>query len=436
MISFNVNNKFLFNSKLCIIFITKVKRGTYLIMIIKLFVILILSISSLYSFQTSKNRSVSILDEKVWKRGDSLLAFLQENMLPMELYYDLDDDDEKLSEDISVGSIYQILRDKNDQIEQVLIPLNEELQLHIHRAKNGTYTSSVIPIIYELQEKKLYIKFNDMFSKDIVNKTDNFLLYVKLEQMFKRSINFKKLKKDDELVAIYTEKRRFGRPFGEQEIKSAMLTCNGKTCYQFLAKDGKYYNSKGKTAQKTFFSKPCRYKRISSRFTKKRWHPVLKRYRAHHGIDYAVGTGTPIHAAYDGKIIFAGKKGGYGNTIVMKHSRGYKSLYAHLSKFKKGIFGKRVKKGEIIGYSGNSGLSTGPHLHFGISLNNHWVNPDSQITFQKGLTGSKRRTFMANSKIQKQKIKNIVLSGDINKEIEHTTLEDIEIQESKTTAMI
>ena len=206
-----------------------------------------------------------------------------------------------------------------------------------------------------------------------------------------------------------------------------MIEEGGKKRYQFLALDGKYYDEKGKTTNTSSFIVPCRYKRISSKFTKKRWHPILKRYRAHHGIDYAVSTGTAIKAAYNGKVIFAGRKGGYGNTVIIKHASGYKTLYAHLSKFKVYV-GKRVKTGDLIAYSGNTGRSTGPHLHFGLSLNNRWINPALKIVFTKGLRGSRGDAFNASTKIYMQKMRNLIevdkSSSDANISLEELEMTD------------
>ncbi len=344
-----------------------------------------------------------------WESGETFLSFLQENSLPLKLYYDLDSEDKKLMMDMRVGNQYEILRDKNGTIEQVLLPIDDELELHILRDLNKTYHAKVIPIIYQTRKNSMYISFEDIPSKDILKKTDNFELVLEFESIFRNVIDFKKIRKGDKLVLIYRQKKRLGRYFGEQKIYAAMIESEGKEYYQFLAKDGKYYDQNGKGASKSSFIVPCRYKRISSKFTKKRWHPVLHRYRAHHGIDYATPTGTPVKATFNGKVIFSGRKGGYGKCIVIKHPHGYRSIYGHLSRLKVRV-GKRVKTGQVIALSGNSGMSTGPHLHFGISLNGRWINPATRIVIKGGLSGKKRREFLKNAKLYTQKIKNVLQS--------------------------
>ena len=351
--------------------------------------------------------SHKMVQDRVWGRGETLLAFLQENMIPLKLYYGLDSEDEKLLADIRVNTLYQVLKNDEGRIEQVLLPLNDELELHIMLGKDGEYTASVIPIIYETNQKSLMITFEDIPSKDILKKTENYELSLGVTQLFRKIVNFKKIRLGDKLIVYYREKKRLGKFFGEQKIEAAMIEEGGKKHYQFLALDGKYYDEKGKTTNTSSFIVPCRYKRISSRFTKKRWHPILHRYRAHHGIDYATPIGTVIKAAYTGKVIFAGRKGGYGKTVVIRHAAGYKTLYAHLSSYQVHV-GQKVKTGQRIARSGNTGRSTGPHLHFGLSLNNRWINPALKIIFTKGLSGSKRSAFSASAKIYIQKMKNLL----------------------------
>jgi len=128
--------------------------------------------------------------------------------------------------------------------------------------------------------------------------------------------------------------------------------------------------------RKAFLRTPIDFARISSHFNLRRKHPVLNKIRAHKGTDYAASHGTPIKAAGDGKVVFAGRKGGYGNVVIIQHGQTYKTLYAHISKFRKGIrSGKRVKQGQTIAYVGSTGLATGPHLHYEFYVNGAVRNP-------------------------------------------------------------
>ncbi|MCM4450335.1 M23 family metallopeptidase, partial [Escherichia coli] len=121
---------------------------------------------------------------------------------------------------------------------------------------------------------------------------------------------------------------------------------------------------------------------------------ILKRYRAHLGIDYAAPTGTPVKSAGKGVVTFIGTKGGYGNVIQIKHDSGYMTLYAHLSRFAKIKNGQKVNQGQVIAYVGSTGMSTGPHLHFGVYLNNKAINPASVVKIAKSeLSGKAKENF-------------------------------------------
>ena len=139
--------------------------------------------------------------------------------------------------------------------------------------------------------------------------------------------------------------------------------------------DEGYFDENGKSVKSAFLKAPLQFKRISSYFTKKRFHPILKYYRAHEGIDYAAPIGTPVSAVGDGTVTKSQYSGGYGNLVIIKHPNGYETYYGHLSKYGKGIKkGVRVKQGQVIGYVGSTGLSTGPHLDFRIKKNGAFFN--------------------------------------------------------------
>jgi murein DD-endopeptidase MepM/ murein hydrolase activator NlpD len=155
---------------------------------------------------------------------------------------------------------------------------------------------------------------------------------------------------------------------------------SGKThtaCY-FKDPSGKegYYNADGKNTKRSLLKTPLSFARISSHFTHSRYHPILKKYRPHLGVDFAVPTGTPIIASGSGKVIFAGFKGGYGNYIEIRHDQGIETCYGHLSRFANGIReGVHVSEGAVIGYVGSTGLATGPHLDYRVRVKGTYVNP-------------------------------------------------------------
>lgn len=136
-----------------------------------------------------------------------------------------------------------------------------------------------------------------------------------------------------------------------------------------------HYGEKGESLRKAFLHAPLNFRRISSGFTTRRFHPVFRIYRPHLGTDYAAPTGTPVVSVGDGTVIFRGKKGGFGNLVMVRHNGTYTSYYGHLSRFAKGLtVGDRVKQGQLIAYVGSTGISTGPHLHFQMMKNGSMVN--------------------------------------------------------------
>jgi murein DD-endopeptidase MepM/ murein hydrolase activator NlpD len=189
--------------------------------------------------------------------------------------------------------------------------------------------------------------------------------------------------KGDQFEVLYEEKVVEGSVVGTGNFLAARFTNRGKayTAVRFTNKQGhsSYYNAQGMSLRKAFLRTPVDFARISSRFSTGRKHPILNKIRAHQGVDYAAPRGTPIKAAGDGKVILAGRKGGYGNTVILRHGNSYQTLYAHMNGFAKGIRnGTAVKQGQVIGYIGTTGLSTGPHLHYEFQINGRHVDPLAQ----------------------------------------------------------
>lgn len=188
------------------------------------------------------------------------------------------------------------------------------------------------------------------------------------------------IRSNDAFKVLYEEKFLDGKKIGDGKILAAEFSNQGKTFravyYEDSKGDAQYYAPNGDAMRKAFLRTPIDFARISSHFNLKRKHPILNTIRAHKGTDYAAPTGTPIKAAGDGKVTWAATKGGYGKTVIIQHGQTYKTLYAHMSKYGRGIkTGKRVKQGQIIGYVGTTGRSTGPHLHYEFHKNGVVRNP-------------------------------------------------------------
>ena len=312
-----------------------------------------------------------------WEDGESYLMFLHKlGLSDKPLYYNLDKDDKQITEEIRTGVNYQILEDNNGTIEQVLIPVNDELQIHLTKNKDDL-GFEVIPIISETQKEAFTLEINNSPYYDIIKATNSKKIAQIFVEAYKNSLNFKSdIRKGDKLVMIYDRMYRMGRPFSMPTLDACVVIMGNKRHYVYRYTDDRFYDENGNEVEGFLLARPVRGARISSVFTLKRWHPILHKYRAHLGIDYAARPGTPIMAAGSGRIIFCGRTNGYGNLIKIAHSDGYVTLYAHQKAFRKGIHrGKYVKQGQIIGYVGNTGLSTGPHLHFGLYKNGRAINP-------------------------------------------------------------
>ncbi len=204
----------------------------------------------------------------------------------------------------------------------------------------------------------------------------------------------------DEFEVIYEEKVIEGRVIDNGSILAARFTNRGKTytAVRYTNKQGSsnYYNAQGISMRKAFIRTPVDFARISSRFSAGRRHPILNTIRAHKGVDYAAPRGTPIKAAGNGRVLLAGRKGGYGNTIIIQHGNSYRTLYGHMQGFAKGVRnGSNVKQGQVIGYIGTTGLSTGPHLHYEFMVNGRAVDPMSQkLPMADPIPSSEKQRFL------------------------------------------
>ncbi len=206
------------------------------------------------------------------------------------------------------------------------------------------------------------------------------VLSMELSDIYAWTIDFFGIGKGDEFNVIYDEEMIDGESIHQIDVIAANFVHHKSNNYAFAFTDGEkegYFDEEGKSLQKAFLKAPLRFSRISSKFSNRRFHPVLKRYRAHHGIDYAAPTGTPVMTIGDGVIIKRGfQKRGGGRYLKVKHNSVYTTTYMHFSRFGKNVsVGSRVKQGQVIGYVGATGLATGPHLDFRVHKNGKAINP-------------------------------------------------------------
>jgi murein DD-endopeptidase MepM/ murein hydrolase activator NlpD len=222
-----------------------------------------------------------------------------------------------------------------------------------------------------------------------------------LAEIFQYDIDFVlDIQAGDRFTVVYEEVFQDGTPLRIGNILAAKFINAGREYRAVRYEDSQgrsqYYSPDGKSLRKAFMRAPVQFSRISSRFNLSRRHPVLNRIRAHKGVDYAAATGTPVRAAGEGRVRFAGRQGGYGNVIELEHGSGVVTVYGHLSRFASKLRrGQRVDLGQVIGYVGSTGLATGPHLHYEYRVRGVHKNPQTvALPDAEPILTSERDRFM------------------------------------------
>ena len=378
------------------------------------FLIFVISAKLLFGAITTKEQ---------WGKGETFLQFLEKNSIPLSIYYNLDKEEQELTEEIYSGVTYYLLKnEESGELEQVLIPISEEMQIHIAKNIESNYEFKITPIEYLTYEESLVLGIERSVYEDIQKITGNKLLANELITVYKNSMDFKRdIKRDDRVVVLYEQKKRLGYSFGSPTIKASIIESNKKPNYLFLNNDGKYYDQHGKEIEGFLLRAPLIYNRISSTFSLKRYHPVLKKYRPHYGVDYAAPKGTPIRSAGSGTVSFVGTKSGYGKTVKITHGNGLETLYAHMNSFAKNLrAGKKVKQGELIGTVGSTGVSTGPHLHFGVYRNNRAQDPLRVVKVEINiLKGEKKKEFLTLVESYKTQLEKTIATNKVPEQLEN-----------------
>ncbi len=208
---------------------------------------------------------------------------------------------------------------------------------------------------------------------------------MQLTEIFASEIDFyRDLRQGDRFTVVYETFSNNGRRTKTGRVLAVEFVNKGKShqAIYFRSSNGAdgYYTPEGESLRKAFLLSPLTFSRVSSGFTNARFHPILKEWRAHRGIDYAAPTGTPVKATSSGIVAFSGSQKGYGNLVVLKHNGKYETAYGHLSRFASGLSkGKRVNQGDVIGYVGSTGMATGPHLHYELRVDGVQRDPAKVI---------------------------------------------------------
>jgi murein DD-endopeptidase MepM/ murein hydrolase activator NlpD len=259
-------------------------------------------------------------------------------------------------------------------------------------------------------------------------------LVYRLSDLYAWTLDFHHLTEGDHFRFLYEEKYVDGVSVGLGRVVAARFHHKGKDLYGFYYQRngrGMYYDEDGNSLEKTFLKAPVRYSRITSRPSRHRLHPILKRYRPHLGTDYAANTGTPIHSIGDGIIMKTGFNRGLGKHVEIRHKGIYKTQYLHMSRIAKGIKSRRtVKRGEVIGYVGSTGMATGPHLCFRFWKNGRVFNHlKANLPAGKSLEKKYQSDYQKYVQELKVRLDNIPLNDTFNlaeadKQPDDTTIEN------------
>jgi murein DD-endopeptidase MepM/ murein hydrolase activator NlpD len=269
------------------------------------------------------------------------------------------------SRDSSRKAMYFVY--EHTPVEYVLFDLADTLQVSRNKKE------------IELQQCSAIIHIESSLWNAMKEKNLDPNLALMLSDIYAWTVDFFGLQKGDYFKVIFEKQYVDSTFIGYGDIHAAYFHTEGRDYYAIpFVQDGirSYYDQKGTNLRRAFLKAPLKFSRISSGFSNRRFHPVLKIYRPHHGVDYCAAKGTPVHSIGDGRVIFAGWAGGGGKTVKIQHNSVFTSSYMHLSGYGPGIqTGARVSQGQLIGYVGSTGLATGPHLDFRIYKNGSAVNP-------------------------------------------------------------
>jgi murein DD-endopeptidase MepM/ murein hydrolase activator NlpD len=279
------------------------------------------------------------------------------------------------------GSTLELALNGEGKLAYLRFP-SAESDFLLRRVKGGAFETS--EIVYEKEDKERIAvgEVRTSFAAAADRAGMSYRVVDEVVDLFAGKFSFHKdFRKGDRFVVIFRDSvREDGMYLGQTEVLAAMIIVKGvpNVAVRYAGDDGvaRYFNQDGELIGDAFLRYPLKFSRISSYYSRSRLHPILKRRRPHLGIDFAAPRGTPVRSVADGSILKAGRSGGAGIMLKVKHNEKYATAYLHLSRIAKGVKrGSRVKRGQIIGYVGSTGLSTGPHLDYRFYKNGKSVDP-------------------------------------------------------------
>lgn len=343
--------------------------------------------------------------EVVVSKGDTLSTLFAKVGLPATAVHEVMTSDKQAKQfsQLKNGQILQFELSPEGNLKQLHSKLNDMESISLSRTDKG-YVFSRDVSKPNVRTAYVHGVINSSLSLSAQRAGLSHSMTMDMAKIFGYDVDFAQdIRKGDEFDVIYEQKVVNGKTVSTGNILSARFTNRGKTysAVRYTNKQGNtnYYTADGNSMRKAFIRTPVDFARISSMFSMGRKHPILNKIRAHKGVDYAAPRGTPIKATGDGKVILAGRRGGYGNTVIIQHGDTYRTLYGHMQGFAKGVqTGSSVRQGQVIGYIGTTGLSTGPHLHYEFQVNGVHVDPLGQkLPMADPIAKSEKQRFMQES---------------------------------------
>jgi len=304
------------------------------------------------------------------KKGESLGIIFRKKSLDMALPYAISQHEvAKQLVSLSIGKELEFQFDELNQLREISYPISALEKLEVVLDGKQIVDASVSDLPYVTHQRTVSAEISSSLYLSALDSGLSNNLIMEMVRIFGWDIDFVlDIRNGDSFHVIYSEYYLGDKKLADGDILAAEFTTQGQTYRAIRFEDDEgnasFYTPDGESMLGTFLRSPVEFSRISSRFGRRK-HPISKKWKAHKGVDYAAVRGTPIRATADGKVVLAGRKGGYGKTVVLHHAGRFSTLYAHMNGFAKGVrSGARVKQGQTIGYVGTTGYSTGPHLHY------------------------------------------------------------------------
>jgi len=318
------------------------------------------------------------------KKGDSLSVIFDRLGLPQSQLHHIINAGENARrlEDLRPGHTLEFEIAKNSAIEKIVYRFGHETALEVALGKDGKRYG--VQMIAEDLDHHVTLAMGTITQSLFLDGQRAGLsdkIIMQLVGIFAWDVDFAlNVRSGDQFSVIYEQIYKKGEKIRDGNILAAEFVNQGKVfrAVRYKNDQGKaeYYTPDGHNMRKAFLRTPVEFTRISSRFQLRRWHPVLHRFRAHRGVDYAAPRGTPVKVTANGRVTFVGRKGQLGKAILVQHIGKYTTVYGHLNKYARGIkSGISVRQGQIIGYVGSTGLATGPHLHYEFRINGVHKDP-------------------------------------------------------------